>query len=352
MLIQAFGHNYVRVATITAVCALAAGLANAQETTLRLHHYLPPSSMAHNRFHVPWTEKVAKDSGGRIKFQIYPAMQLGGTAPQLFDQARDGVVDITWTVLGYTAARFPSTEVFELPFMTRTAEGSSRALWEYAARNKLFESELKEVKVLALHVHDQGQLHTTSKQVKTLADFRGLKVRAGTRINNKMLAIFGATPVGMPLPQTLESLSKGVIDGTLFPWEVVPAVKVHELVKYHTETGSKSRSMYTTTFVLAMNRASYEKLPAPLKHALDSNSGADTSAWIGARWDGSAAPARKLAAERGNTVYTLPPEEVARWEKAAVPLVEEWVRDMNGKGLKGRELLTSARELIKQHDPD
>ncbi|MBD0272485.1 MAG: C4-dicarboxylate ABC transporter, partial [Acetobacteraceae bacterium] len=91
--------------------------AAAQETTLRLHHFLPAVSNVHRFFLQPWAQKVQQESGGRLRIQIFPAMQLGGAPPQLFDQARDGVADIVWTLPGNTPGRFPRIEVFELPFV-------------------------------------------------------------------------------------------------------------------------------------------------------------------------------------------------------------------------------------------
>ncbi len=344
-----------RVATPLA-SALAAGLlavatpAGAQEVTLKVSHPLPPPSTAHSKFLVPWTQKVEAECPGRVKFQILPAMQLGGTPAQLYDQARDGLADVIWTVLGYTPGRFPATEVFELPFMTKTAQGSSRALWEYARTNGLFDSELKDVRPLALHVHDEGLIHTTSRQVRTLADFKGLKLRGPTRLTTQMIAALGATPVGMPVTQVGEALSKGVVDGALLPWEIVPATRVHELVKFHTETDPKARALYTATFVFAMNRASYDRLPPDVKRCIDANSGVELSAWIGKVWDDSSAGARKLAVDRGNVFYTVPESELADWDKASAGVVGQWSREVAARGMNADALLRSAKELIGKYD--
>lgn len=204
-------HGWVYSALAAGVLALGAGTAAAQEVTLKVHHFLGPNATAHVQLLTPWCDKVGKESGGRIKCQIYPAMQLGGTPPQLFDQARDGVADIVWTVPTYQAGRFTKSEVFELPHMIRTAEGGSRAFWEYLQKNSL--DEFKGVKVILAHVHDGALLHFASKQVKSLEDIKGLKVRSPTRIGAKWLGAIGAVPVQMPVPQVPEAISKGVVDG-------------------------------------------------------------------------------------------------------------------------------------------
>jgi TRAP-type C4-dicarboxylate transport system substrate-binding protein len=333
-----------------AVAALTVGgSAAAQEITLKVAHFLPPGSTAHAKFIAPWCEKIAKDSNNRLKCQIFPAMQLGGTPPQLFDQARDGVADIVWTLPGYTAGRFPTMEVFELPFMTNNAEAASKAVWEFYTKHAV--KEFEAVKPLAFHVHDEGYVHTRDKPIRTLADFKGLKMRAPTRMTNKMLAAFGATPVSMPVPQLADALSKGVVDGCVIPWEVIPAVKVHEIVKYHAETDPVSRALYTAVFVYAMNKAKYDSLPADLKKVIDENSGLALSGSIGKTWDESAPPARKLALDRGNVINVIPASELAKWEKAAAPLAAEWVEDMNKRGANGKAMLEDARALIAKHSP-
>ena len=148
------------------------GAANAQEITLKLHHFLPPMSPFHSKFMATWAERVTKQSNGRLKVQVYPSMQLGGTPPQIYDQIKDGVVDIGWTVAGYSAGRFPAFEVFELPFMVNSASGGSRALWEYVHLNKLDKTEFKDVKLLATHQHDKPHFHMVDKPIKTLADLK------------------------------------------------------------------------------------------------------------------------------------------------------------------------------------
>ena len=328
--------------------ALASLPAAAQEITLKVHHFWPPGAMPPSQLLVPWCDKIAKDSGNKLKCQIYPSMQLGGTPPQLIDQVKDGVADIVWTLPGYTAGRFPLMEVFELPFMSASAESTSQAAWEYYEKNA--QKEFAGIRMLVVNVHDNGFVNTRDKQVKVMADFKGLKMRAPTRQTNKLLAALGATPVAMPLPQLSEAISKGVIDGYLLPWEVIPSIKAHELTKYHSETDPKSRALYTAVFTLAMNQAKYDSLPADLRKVIDANSGAPLSRQMGAQWDASAPPARKLAVDRGNTFYVIPAAELDNWQKATAGLADDWVKDVTAKGNDGAALLKSARDLIAKYE--
>ena len=232
--------------------------------------------------------------------------------------------------------------------MTKTAEGSSRAFWEYLQKYSL--DEFKGTRILMAHVHDGAELHFASKQVKTLEDLKGLKVRAPTRIGTRMLSSLGATPIQMPAPQVPESIAKGVVDGASIPWEVVPALKIQEVTKTHTETGPGQRKMSNTIFVVAMNEAKYNSLPADLKKVIDANSGAEASAWAGKVWDSTIAPGRKSATDRNNSINVLTPAEVQRWEKATDVVAQEWFKDVAAKGGDGPKLLESAKALLKQYD--
>lgn len=332
-------------------CAVAAVLGtagHAQSTvTLRVHHFLPPGSTTHAKLIVPWCAKIEAESGGRLKCQIFPSMQLGGTAPQLYDQVRDGVVDVVWTLPGYNAGRFPAMEVFELPFMIGDAESASRAAWQFYEKHG--RTEFRDVHPLAVHVHDAGYLHTREKPVRTLEDFRGLKLRAPTRQTNKLLGALGASPVSMPVTGLADAMSKGVLDGAVVPWEVVPAVKVHEVARFHTETDPNVPALYTAVFLFAMNVKSYERLPPELKAVIDRNSGLDLSAQAGRLWEQQKAPARRLALERGNTVFVVPAAELANWQRAAQPVLVDWVADMKRRQLDGDRLLADARALLARN---
>jgi TRAP-type C4-dicarboxylate transport system substrate-binding protein len=334
----------------TAAVALGApglsGLAQ-QSVTLKFHTFMAPQSNVWLTMHKAWMDKVEKDSGGRIKFEGYPAMQLGGTPVQLYDQARDGVVDIVWTLPGNTAGRFPRIEVFELPFIMNNAEATSKAYWEYV--QTVAPDEFKDTQVLALHVHGPGMFHTRDKLVKTANDVRGMKLRGPTRQITKMLGYLGAIPVGMPLPQIPDALSKGTIDGCVIPWEVVPSVKVHELTKFHSEFDPAGGALYTTTFVMAMNKAKYESLSPELKKVIDANSGMATSGWLGKVQQGNDPVGRKSAVDRKNTIHTIPASDAQEFKRKARLVEVEWAEDMNKRGFDGKKLLETARALIDKH---
>jgi TRAP-type transport system periplasmic protein len=320
--------------------------AQAQEIVLKVAHFLPPVSTMHAKVIVPWCDKIAAESQGKLKCQIYPAMQLGCTPPQLLNQVRDGVADIVWTLPGYTPGRFPTSEVFELPFVTTSHEASSRALWDFT--QKYSAAELTGMKPIAIWVNGPNVLHFRDKQVKTLEDLKGMKVRAPSRLGTKMLAALGATPVGMPVPQMAESLSKGVIEGALIPWEVVPATKTHELTKYHAESGVQ-QAMTTATMLYAMNQKKYDGLPDDLKKVIDNNSGRETSAWVAGQFKAADATGREAATSRGNTVYQISADELAKWKAATAQVDDEWIKEVSAKGMDGKKMYDDAQALVKQY---
>jgi TRAP-type C4-dicarboxylate transport system substrate-binding protein len=292
---------------------------------------------------VPWVKKIETESGGNLKIEIYPSMQLGGTPPQLFDQARDGVVDMVWTLPGYTPGRFPLTEVFELPFVaSRRGLVNSRAAQDFAQAH--LKDETKDVHLVCFWAHDHGVIHA-NRQVRTMEDLKGLKLRFPTRLAGEALKALGATAIGMPVPQVPESLAQRVIDGCVVPWEVVPAVKVQELVKFHTEIPG-SPTLYSAGFFLAMNKAKHASLPAELRTVLDANSGAAFATMAGKMWDEVGQDIAAMVKGRGNTIIAISEDEKARWQKTTEPVIDAWLKQSPDRA----KLLEAARALLAKYE--
>lgn len=320
--------------------------AHAQEVTLRLHHFLPAVSNVHRFFLQPWAQKIQQESGGRLRIQIFPAMQLGGAPPQLFDQARDGVADIVWTLPGNTPGRFPRIEVFELPFVShKRAIVNCLAIQEFAEAE--LREEFREVHPLCVWGHGEGLIHAR-REVKAMEDLRGLKLRFPSRLNGEALRALGAAPVGMPVPQIPEAMTQGVIDGAVVPWEVVPSIRLQEMAKFHTEVPG-SPTLYIATFILGMNKAKYEGLPAELRAVLDANSGAAAARMAAVPWDERGPVVAEDVRRRGNTITVITEQEKARWVEATKPVVDTWLVQAKERGLDGEALLAKARALIAKH---
>ncbi|MGB3500262.1 MAG: TRAP transporter substrate-binding protein [Mesorhizobium sp.] len=333
-------------AALAAPAILTSGVARAQETvTLKLHHFLPPVANVHQHLLMPWAKAIDEQSGGKLKIELFPAMQLGGKPPQLYEQAANGVVDIVWTLPGNTPGRFPSTEVFELPFVAaEKATVNAPAAQEYG--ETALAQETSDTKILCFWAHDAGLIHT-NKEIKTKEDLAGLKLRNPTRLAGEALNALGATSVGMPVPQVPEALAQRAIDGAVVPWEVVPSIKVNELTKFHTEIPG-SPTLYVATFFLAMNKAKYEGLPADLRAVLDANSGAAFAKAAGEMWDRVGAEVRGTIGASG-TINAISEDEKARWVEATKPVHDKWIADVKAKGLDGEALIKSARDAIAKY---
>jgi TRAP-type C4-dicarboxylate transport system substrate-binding protein len=336
----------VALAATAATLAFSAGTAAAQDVTLRLHQFLPAQANVPRLVLDVWADKVEEASNGRIAIQRFPSMQLGGTPPQLIDQAIDGVADIVWGVNGFTPGRFPRTEVFELPFMTNDAGAASYAYWKMF-KEHMEDTDFKDVKILGTWVHGPGMLHT-SEPVESPADLNGLKIRGASRMVTQLLDEDGATSVGMPVTQIPEALSKGVIDGAAIPWEVTTALKVPELVEYHTEF--EGDSIYNITFVLAMNKAKFDSLPADLQQVIEDNSGLEFSIFAGITQEASDGPARQIAVDRGNEIFTISEEATEEWRTLAQPVYDKWIADVAGRGIDGQALIDEARALMEEYE--
>jgi TRAP-type transport system periplasmic protein len=324
-----------------ATVSFAAG-AMAQEVTLRVHQFLPAQAPIPSQAITPWAEAIQDQSDGRIAVELYPAMQLGGAPDSLFAQAQDGVVDVVWTVLGYTPGRFPKSEVFELPFLMTNGEETSAAFYNYVMDNSA--DEFESVHVIALHTHGPGLFHTKDP-INTLEDLQGMKIRGGSRIISSMLAELGAEPIGMPVPQTTEALSRGVIEGTTVPWEVTPSLRIAELVTNHTGFSGEN-GLYTQTFGFVMNRGTYEGLSDDLKAVIDANSGLETSKMFGRVMDEADLGGLQIAQDAGNSIVMLDEAETARWKEAAQPTIDQWFADMEAIGVDGEGLYAAAQEAM------
>lgn len=335
---------------LIAVLALAllvpSAPAAAQQITLKLSHFVPPVAPPHATFLAPWAEKVEKASGGRLKIQIYPSMQLGGTPPQLVDQIKDGVVDIGWTLPGYNAGRFPRTEVMEVPFLHTNALGTTLALQDYA--EKYLREEYKDYHVLLLHAHGGTLIHASRPIVK-LEDYKGLKIRTPNRAGSVFLRAVGATAVGAPVPEVPQMLSKGVIDGALLPYEIARPLKIHEMVKFHSELAGAQPRLGTSVFLFAMNKKTYDSLPADLRKVIDDHSGRHIAAWAGQNWDDIEKPGKEAARAAGNQFPIMPAAEVERVRAAVKPEIDKYLKELSSPGFDAAAAYGDAQALVKKY---
>lgn len=333
-------------ALATAAVLAAMALPAAAQETLKMHHFVPPKAPPSSRFMMPWSEKVEKASGGKIKIDLYPTMQLGGTPPQLVDQVRDGVVDLTFTLPGYTADRFPRTEVFEVPFLHTHAGATAQALQDYY--DKYLKEEYKDYKVILLYTHD-GAVISASKPILSLNDFKGLKIRTANRGGSVFLRGVGATPVGSPVTEIQTMLTKGVIDGVLLPYEIMPAFKIHELVHNHITLAGPQPRVGTSVFAVLMNKKRYESFPPDLKKAIDDNAGRHIAKWAGQTWEEVEKPGMAMAKKVGNKFMSIPAGEVAKIRKAVKPEIDKFLAELSKPGFDAKRAYADAQKMVAKY---
>ncbi len=340
--------NIIKNAVLAA--ALLAGGATsaaAADHEFKLHHFLGEKAPAHSKMLVPWAKQVEENSGGKVSIELYPAMTLGGRPPELISQVRDGVVDLVWTVNGYTPGLFPRSEVFELPGVhTNNTKATNLALMD------LYESDLKEeykgVEVMFLHVHAGQGIHMRETEVHTPADLEGKKIRIPTRTGAWVIEALGAAPVAMPVPELPTALQKGVIDGAFIPWEIIPPLKIQEQTEYQIEGAGKER-FGTTTFQVSMNKERWDSLPEDVQKAFRDASGPDWVAEVGEIWAASDEFGIGLATKAGNTHVTLSEEETEAFREALAPVTQRWVDEVAAKGIDGAALVEKAKAAVASH---
>ncbi len=343
-----FGRSAVMGATVLLASTAMSGSAFAQEFKFTLHHFLGPGAPAQTQMLEPWAERIEEQSDGRVDIEIYPSMSLGGTPGDLIKQARDGVVDLVWTLNGYSPGLFPRTEVFELPNVhTNDPVATNLAIAD------VFDEYLAEehvgVKVLFQHVHAGQAIHMVDTEVHSPDDLAGKTLRIPTRTGAWVVEALGANPVSMPVPDFPLALSRGVVDGGLVPWEIIPALKLQDLTEYQIELADKGR-LGTSVFQVSMNLDRWNALPEDIQQIFLDNSGEDWLREVGEIWRNVDEAGINIAEEAGNQHITLSEEESAVFTDTLESVVERWVDEVGGQGtIEAQAIVDAARAAIADH---
>lgn len=333
------------IGTAVAPAFLRFARADTPPITLKLHHSFSAVSGVHDKFLLPWARKIETESGGRMHVDIFPSMQLGGAPAALLDQVRDGSADIVFAAPTLTPGRFAKIETFELPFLpSQRALVSSKALTDFAVTN--LQDEFRDFYTICFSCSDSAAIHAT-RPVRTTEDMKDFKLHVQTRLAAEAMRVLGARPVMMPSAQLPVAITEHVVDGCLDPWHLVPPLRLNDLLRFHTEFSDRSPS--ARTYVLAMNKTSYDRLPRELKSVIDSNSGQVAAAMAGAMWDQQAAAVANMVVERGDLIVTLLPEAVTRWRKATEPVIDAWRKEIKEQKIDGAKLIAAANALLAKY---
>jgi TRAP-type transport system periplasmic protein len=314
----------------------------AKKIVLKFATGFSPKHTMQTKVFEPWAKKVNQMTNGQVEVTFFPGGALGKT-PDHYDLAEKGIADISYTLQDYTPGRFPLTTVFELPFMITTATQTSVAMWKVYEQFPEFQKEYGKVKLLALFCHPAGGFNTTKKPIKVIEDLKGMKFRTASPSVTEALKIFGAVPVNMPVTEAYTALERGVIEGTVLPWEGNFVFKLAEILKYGTET-----QFYTMSMMVVMNKRKYDSLPEDVKKVIDATTGLVMSREAGKVYDETNEPMKKLCMKKGMQVIQLPNEEKQKLQALSKPIRDEWVKKMDAKGMPGKAVLDAAEKLTTE----
>ncbi len=307
--------------------------------------YFVTDQHAMSQWLIKWSEQLEKDSGGRITVKRFPNAQMGPT-PGHYDFARTGQADVSWFLHGGTPGRFPLTEIVNLPFMVGSAEIGTKVINDPELRSKYLDAEHRGLKMLMLLTHQPGGPHTTKKAIRTLDDFKGLRLRFASPTVRDLVAALGATPVGVPPTEISEQLQKGTIDGTFIDYGGAGiAFRLGGTVKYSTELYA-----YVTSFGIGMNEDFWGKLPPDLKElVMKSVTGKEKE--VGEVWDALDVPGKKALMDGGGEAIQLTAAESAKVREIGAKVSEEKIKELEGKGLPARQVYDMMRALAAKHAP-
>jgi TRAP-type C4-dicarboxylate transport system substrate-binding protein len=329
--------NFLRLAAALALAGLC-GSASAA-TTLRFAHFWPAGSAINEQVFQKWADAVEDESGGELEVQIFPSQTLS-KADQSYKATVNGLADITATAQGYTARRFPLTQIIELPGISNSATQGSCLAQTLVEDNDALAKEYRDSHVLFMFTTGQGFINTRETAVREPADLAGLRIRRPTAVVGEMLSSLGAQSVGMPAPQAYTAMQRGVIDGTTLPWEGMKTFRLNELAHYHTEM-----PLYTLTFVATMNKRTYERLPDELKQVIDDNSGMEWANKAGEVFAAEDAAGRKQAQGPDHEIIEIPePLNDPKWGPPLKQATQDYLSELEGRGLPAQQVYEQARK--------
>jgi TRAP-type C4-dicarboxylate transport system substrate-binding protein len=326
--------------------ALAVGVATGAQAQQKIEMklaYFVGDQHAMSQWLIKWSDELEKGSNGRIAVKRFPSAQMGPT-PQHYDFARTGQADVSWFLHGGTPGRFPLTELVNLPFLAGSAEIGTKTLNDPQLRAKYLDAEHKGVKLLMLFTHQPGGVHTTKKAIRTMDDFKGMRLRFASPTIRDLVQALGATPVGVPPTEIAEQLQKGTIDGTFIDYGGAGiAFKLGGIVKHSTELYA-----YVASFGLAMNEEFWRKLPPDLqKLVMDSVTGREQE--VGQAWDALDVPGKKLLMDGGGEAIRFNAQDTAKVRAVGTQVSEAKVKELEGKGLPARAVYDQMRALAEKH---
>ena len=327
------------ITLIFVFCNLPAVAAAEKPFKLKFAYWMPTKHSLHRAF-VKYADEVKALTNGRVQITLYPGGALGG-AKQQWDLAVGGIADISFFMPGYTPGRFPLTSVFDLPLIAG-GNCTVNTAFGQGVFEKYLEGEYKDAKMLFFFVSEPFTFHTSKKKIESMADMKGLKIRGAGAVQSAFIKELGGTPVTLPITEVYTSMEKGVLDGVLTAFTAMVAYKLYDVSKYSLKAGLTAAPM-----AVAMNKKTWNSLPPDIQKILD-NLRKKYAFECATAYDEDLQKSLDMAQSKGKVIYPLSKAELAKWEKKIEPLYDQWVEDMEAKGLPGKKLLKKVQKLSKK----
>ena len=325
-------RRFLKTGAASAIGGFPAIVHAQSKITRKIAHYVPALHGLQREFIEPWAREIETKTNGAVTFQLSAANSSLGQAQNQLDQVLNGVTDIGFGLCGIPRGRMTRSTIIEMPFLVKTAEAGSRALWNLYP--KYLKDDYKGLKPLLLMTHNGGLIHTKDKRIEKPEDLRGLRIRTPSPTVSSMLEFFGATPVGMPPGQAYENIQKGVLDGAAFPWDPVRAFKIDEVTKFHFDA-----QLYTASFWFAISEKKFNSLPKDVQKVIDAASGEALLSKVQGWWDAWDKAGKAAAQARNSTIVTLDKAGREQWDRTLVPMFNKTMVEFESQGVK------NAREI-------
>jgi TRAP-type C4-dicarboxylate transport system substrate-binding protein len=330
-----------RLALLAGVAALAASQPAFAQTTLTMSSWVSPQHHL-TRYLAAWAAEVEKATNGRVKFQMLP--KHPSAPPGTFDAVRDGLMDLSYVTASYTPARHVMPLLPELPGSGETAEinsvAYSRIHWKLLHKV----GEYNGVKLIGVFTHGPGQMFT-KKPIKGIADIQGIKIRTGGGVAEAVAKALGTSAFVKPAPESYELLKSGVADGVFFPLEAIGGFKLDTVIGQGTMFPG---GMYSSAFGFFMNEGKWQKLPKQDQEAIDRLGYEHLARTAGQSWDAADRVGLELMKKSGVPVVNADAAFVAEVRKRSEPIIADWVKQANAKGVDGAKVLAEFREELKK----
>jgi len=329
------------VLTVFTLMAVIPSASTAKQVKLTYSNFFPPTHIQ-SQLSEAWCKEVEKRTDGRVTVQYFAGQTLT-KAKQTYDSVIDGIADIGTSALAYTRGRFPVISAVDLPFGYPSGVVATEVVNDLY--NQLKPKEFDDTKVMYIHAHGPGMIHTRGKAVHKLEDLKGLKIRS-TGTSAEVVKFLGATPVPMPMPDSYQSLQKGVVDGSAYPFEANKGWKLGEVVDYATAAYSCA---YTTTFFIVMNKDKWNAID-PKDQKIIEEINMEWAPKHGQAWDSSDMEGIRFFLQQGNEIIGLDAKESQRWAKAVEPLITDYGKQLDGQGLDGKAVIKTIRGLLTKYE--